>query len=267
MTEVKLDGSNTNLKKLLITITLAWLLSGVVLYFIPNHGTFGDMFGAVNALFTGLAFGTLIYTIYLQRNELQLQREELKLTRSELKGQKLQLKAQNEVMKIQNFENTFFQMLKLSNDIVNSIDLQGRDRVTKGRDCFVTFKKDLEHQYFKQQRDLRNENALSLINIAYSEFYKSRQGELGHYFRTLYNIIKFIKQSDVKNKSFYTNLVRAQLSNQELIILYFNCLSEYGSEKFKPLIEEFSLLKNMPIEQLIDKENHYFLYKKIAFGA
>jgi hypothetical protein len=48
------------------------------------RGQFGDMFGAVNALFSGLAFAGIIYTIYLQRNELQLQRAELELTRNEL---------------------------------------------------------------------------------------------------------------------------------------------------------------------------------------
>jgi hypothetical protein len=42
------------------------------------------MFGGINALFAGLAFAGLIYTIYLQRDELRLQREELELTRIEL---------------------------------------------------------------------------------------------------------------------------------------------------------------------------------------
>lgn len=49
------------------------------------RGTFGDMFGGVNALFSGLAFGGIIITILLQRKELSLQREELKESRAELK--------------------------------------------------------------------------------------------------------------------------------------------------------------------------------------
>lgn len=39
---------------------------------------------AVNALFSGLAFATLIFTVFLQRRELQLQRQELADTRREL---------------------------------------------------------------------------------------------------------------------------------------------------------------------------------------
>lgn len=50
----------------------------------PTRGQFGDVFGAVNALFSGLAFAGLIYTVFLQREELALQRKELELTRQEL---------------------------------------------------------------------------------------------------------------------------------------------------------------------------------------
>jgi hypothetical protein len=50
----------------------------------PTRGQFGDVFGAVNALFSGLAFAGLIYAVFLQREELSLQRKELELTRQEL---------------------------------------------------------------------------------------------------------------------------------------------------------------------------------------
>lgn len=48
------------------------------------RGTFGDMFGGVNALFSGLAFCGIIITILLQSTELRLQREEIKANRAEL---------------------------------------------------------------------------------------------------------------------------------------------------------------------------------------
>jgi hypothetical protein len=37
------------------------------------RGQFGDMFGVVNTLFTGLAFAGLIYTILLQRKDFEMQ--------------------------------------------------------------------------------------------------------------------------------------------------------------------------------------------------
>lgn len=64
---------------------------GVAIWnFFPNmtdRGQYGDMFGAVNALFSGLAFAGLIFALLLQQQELNLQREELRLTRQELHGQ------------------------------------------------------------------------------------------------------------------------------------------------------------------------------------
>ena len=68
----------------LITVLTTWLLNGYLLYGDEQRGTFGDMFGAVNALFSGLAFAGIIYTILLQRTELELQREELRATRQEM---------------------------------------------------------------------------------------------------------------------------------------------------------------------------------------
>ncbi len=82
----------------------------------------------------------------------------------------------------------------------------------------------------------------------------------------LYNIIKFVKNSNVPDKHFYTNIVRAQLSSQELLLLFYNALSDLGNEKFKPLIEEFALLKTLPKKELFQSETHPKLYANSAYG-
>lgn len=88
-------------------VVLLWVVAAIVILTIPGQldkGTFGDAFGALNTLFSGLAFAILIATIRLQKTELQLQREEMELqryemrqSRSELEGQKQQLAKQNEL--------------------------------------------------------------------------------------------------------------------------------------------------------------------------
>lgn len=74
---------------LLSTVIIVQVLAGIILYKTlgdwTTRGTFGDMFGVVNALFSGLAFVGIIYTIILQSHELSLQRQELEMTRAELK--------------------------------------------------------------------------------------------------------------------------------------------------------------------------------------
>lgn len=80
------------LKQIIFTIVLLLLILvgyfyGVRLLYpeLLNRGLFGDMFGGINAVFSGLAFLGVIYAIIIQREELKLQREELALTRDELK--------------------------------------------------------------------------------------------------------------------------------------------------------------------------------------
>lgn len=192
------------------------------------RSAFGDMFGSVNALFSGLAFAGVIYAIFLQRKELFLQRKELEQTRAELEGQKLQLEAQNRTLQKQNFENTFFELLRSQNDIINSIDLvDENNKVTRGRDCFAVFFKRYKRAW-KRSVDSKGEiEDKQRINETYLEFYNDNGSEFGHYFRTLYNIIKFVNASNIENKKFYTNLVRAQLSSFELALLFYNCLSQF----------------------------------------
>ena len=73
---------------LLGSVAIAQLVFGIAIYCIFHDwtasGAFGDTFGAINSLFSSLAFGALIYTIILQSNELKIQREELILTREQL---------------------------------------------------------------------------------------------------------------------------------------------------------------------------------------
>ena len=109
-------------------VIVLWILAIIVLPLcfpnIEKRGQFGDSFGVVNALFSGLALAGVIYAIILQKNELELQREELKETRKEIRGQKEQLEAQNQTLQKQNFESSFFQLLGLHNDIVNSMEVE-----------------------------------------------------------------------------------------------------------------------------------------------
>lgn len=99
-----MDAKNNLLIKLILFVILIWGLSAVlIIYFLPewsNRGTFGDLFGAVNALFSALAFAVLIYTIVLQREEIKANREEITLNRKELeKSSKLQKKSQEVLIK------------------------------------------------------------------------------------------------------------------------------------------------------------------------
>lgn len=90
---------------------------------------------------------------------------------------------------------------------------------------------------------------------------------LDHYFRQLYSIIKMIKENDdidFETKYYYTSIVRSTLSQYELIMLYHNCLSSNGRDRFKPLVEEFALLNNLR-EDLLASTASLDMYEKTAY--
>lgn len=101
----------------LIGIIILWVLSWIFVDFIfpsegtnylTDRGTFGDKFGFINSLFSGLALTGIIISIYFQQHELSLQREELSETRKEFKDQ--------------NFQTTFFNLLKTQRQLAEEID-------------------------------------------------------------------------------------------------------------------------------------------------
>lgn len=88
-----------------------------------RFGISGDMYGGLNALFSGFAFICFIYALHQQRLELQLQRRELSLQRRELKAQcreqerqANEFEIQNKLMKIQQFESFSTTRFLLSED-------------------------------------------------------------------------------------------------------------------------------------------------------
>lgn len=248
-----------------------WILTFFLLKGVDNRGTLGDMFGTINALFSGLAFAGIIFTILLQRKELKLQRDELKSTRKEFI-------IQNRTLKAQRFENTFFGLINLHNQIVNDFDYKVGDDYSKpieiksGRDVF-----------FEAYRELRSEISKTdvTLNSSYLRMYSKHNTDFGHYFRNLYRTFKIIDETEFvniqeiddeieyeeqnfKQRYKYTSILRAQLSDYELFLLFYNCQSRLGV-KFKPLVEKYSLLKTIP-KHLIEYKEHWNLFEKNAFG-
>lgn len=229
----------------------------------PNRGVFGDMFGASNSLFSGMALAGVIYAILLQRNEMSIARRELHYTKSIFDEQSRQLTTQNSATRKQNFESTFFQLLRMFTDLTESLDV-GRppDAIHRGKDVFVY----LHNRFERAERGLQREGvaAPSFLQV-YGRIYSEHENDLGHYFRSLYTILKFIDQTKVENQKFYANVLRAQLSNAELEVLLYNGLSFHGVEKMKPLLESYAFFDNLPLTSVKYTEaiNNY---EREAFG-
>lgn len=254
-----------------IIILLLWISS----YFIMNclfftkaeGGSVGDQFGAVNALFSGLAFMGLIVTMIMQRDELRLQRRALKLQRVEMKatttelaGQKAQFELQNATLKKQQFESTFFQLL-------NQLNSQYLKNSTSTLSDYVVALSHLKSTLLYKSKPARSpiqsgvaEDDFSIKNmkrkIDETKFFENNSF-VGLYCRSLYRLIKYVDDrkdlTDIE-KYQYTTFARTQLSDEFLELLFFNCTISYGKDNFKPLLIKWVLLDNI--------SHNSFAYKK-----
>ncbi|MBF5038571.1 hypothetical protein INP77_03585 [Methylophilus sp. 13] len=100
-------------------ITLIALTWPITHFTVEAAGTFGDSFGLLTSLFSGLAFAGLIWTILLQRVELRLQRKELQESRRQAILTRVMNIIQNQIGAYRTEISTLrFQGLEtLSNDI------------------------------------------------------------------------------------------------------------------------------------------------------
>lgn len=265
-----------------IAVSALWLLNWFLLQGQPDttRGTWGDMFGGINALFSGLAFVGVIYAILLQREGLILQGRELEDTREELAGQRRANEEQNRSIATQTFESTLFQMVGVLEQVIDAIDLRASDNsalMSKGRDTIRTLYRFLQDHYANAQSDAAKlatdysatsapvASLMSLPEGAYELFYEEHGHEVGHYFRVLYNIFKFIDGSGQGNKQRYAKIVRAQMSDYEVLFLFYNALSPRG-RPFLKYINEYGLLKFTRLDLLLVPD-HFWLHAREAFGT
>ena len=213
------------------------------------------MFGGITALFSRLAFAGLIFTLFVQKKELQYQREELghlveeqRQTKGHLKDQATHLKSQSDFIERQIFENNYFQLLSTFSTFVSQISMQDRS----GSDALeVIYTRILPSNHSMGER-----HAPSSVRIIeqYEVRFQHHKNDLAPYFRLIYNLLKFIDQSKIENKAFYSNLLRAMLNSSELSLLSLNCASCYGVEKMAPLVKKFNLLKHFDDFSLFNDE-------------
>jgi hypothetical protein len=253
----------------LAIIRQAWPVQGVNL---------GDAYEGLAALFSGLAFIGVIYALAYQRAELRLQREELTLTREEMVNQRHEMEAQNLTLAHQRFENSFFQLLRFHREsmqamrtisyapigVFSSAGSPLEDEVLEGSRAFRWAVGYLESYFARDGGQPRvEEERLKYIDDYFKPLCFSGLSDFGHYFRTLYHLIEFVDKDTSVDRVYYVGLVRAQLSTDELALLFYNGLTEQG-QGFKSFIEQYALFKNWRIHKAFQGDRVF--YQPEAYG-
>lgn len=157
-----------------------------------------------------------------------------------------QLEIQIESGKRQRFENSFFQMLSLHSDIVQSLEYKKNENITiKGRACFI----EAFNLFEVCKKNCTETDEEEKIKKSYEVFIKKCRKKkflFGHYFKSLENIIHFIdKNSDISSvkekKEDYINILQSQLSSYEEKLIFYRVING-RNRSFCSLIKESKLL-------------------------
>jgi hypothetical protein len=210
-----------------------------------------------------LAFLWLVVGYFQQGEELRQNTAALHLQAEELKGQKEALSAQHKQLQRQGFETAFFNLMSRHSDVIASLEFHTDRAVAPGR---VTGREALSEttRSFVRYMGRRSQGRPTLD--VYAEYYNTEaRFVLPYFYGSLYELLRFIAQSQVESRGDYGRIVRAQLSVEDLVLLYLHGLSDQGAA-LKPLIEIYSLLEFLPANVNFPLPSAD-QYKPAAFGA
>ncbi|WP_417543784.1 putative phage abortive infection protein [Marinobacter sp.] len=239
--------------------------------FSPNSSDWGDfgsyIGGTVGALFASLSFLALLYTVFLQREELTTA---IRALEDGVESQRKQV----ENHEAQKFEATFYSLLNLHNRAVKELDFK-----------FI----DLSGYLHNLETD---------DSVGVNSYLSGRQEhilqnvELSQYFRVLYQLLKFIAKNNIRNKEkefselslgcrdtikkyendekMYASLVRSFVPVKLLPVIALNCIPTYSGlnnlQKYWALLERYSFLEHMRLDHLPINMSTFLIFDRYSYA-
>lgn len=228
-----------------------------------DRGIFGDTFGAVNALFSGLAFAGVTYAILMQRYEVALAKEEASVTKKILDDQTSHLNMQNSREMSKSSEDTFFKLLSSFQEIVETVYFvkqrpgTGQD-VFKGRHALSEIASSIYPLHY-----LATSREFSKYEEKVDEFLGAHASSFSHYLRSFETLLVYLTAAPSLDREFYAEIIIGQLSDAEQKII-FHCGLHQNYPRLKALIERYHLLWNIRPKSVIF-EDLRSRYKESAF--
>lgn len=228
-------------------ITAAWWLGSTKDEAIQRAGQWADTFGAFNALVSTIGSAAILATLWLQARSLTEQSTDLYKQR---------------------FESRFFELLKLVREVRAEIVFTHSSEYvdaridpstavfttrlrrevsepTKGHDAIraaVT-----EFRYWIAPGRLPRSKT-TMVKVYEDRIHKHNEASFGPYFRLVYTVLRRISGDTVlsaSEKVQYGNLLRSQLTSEELTLLAVNGMAPFSAD-LANFIKEFRLLKYLP---------------------
>lgn len=205
-----------------------------------DFGIFGDYIGGLVGTFVGLISIIFLYRTYKLQLDITAKQEQKQES--------------------QQFEDAFFALLLQQRDILQNIKGEiisndGDIYIQSGAKFMKMLREDLaiRLQELSYEPELLNPakiNTLKVrVNSIYQDLFKNHVEQLGHYFRHLYHLVKFIDSHCNSNPATYVDIVQAQMTTDELYLTAINSISNFGRRKFLPLLRRYQFFENLMIDK------------------
>lgn len=150
---------------------------------------------------------------------------------------------------LQQFDNNFNNLLSLYKDAMLSYQAEnmqaGKVSLSHKISTFISATNfDTSEKYTKRT---------SLAFGIFQRFMMNHRTKVNAHMRLLYQILILLEDADIDedDKVIYIKTLRGQLTDEELILIRYNCMSRSG-RKMQPIVFYFNLLKHIPLLDLFE---------------
>lgn len=234
-----------------------------------SHNIGDFMSGTVGIFLTMISTLFLFVTFALQRKQFAISQEDTYRTR---------------------FEGTFFNILTMLYNVRTEVNKQIKVSLKDTDADMGSFYRGFREYYLAQLRGNKSfsqsmnllqqdnitrtqyETAVLDLGKCYDGYVKEQGCNAGFYFRYIHNLVSFViehwekKPQDIHK---YLNFIQAQLSDEELALIFYDSISNLGLDKqkkytFKNNLDNNSFLENISCEMLLERK-HYKVFPHTKF--
>lgn len=228
-----------------------------------NRGLFGDSFGVLNSLYSGLGFAGLLITIALQQRQLRNQEREIRI--------------QRHTEEVHRFEEKLFRLIDLYERTLSEVQvtrdrvrIQGRDVLQKSTENALkqvriakvnSVPHEVQRRYRRgalRDRDRDVLDYLFLQNFRILAFAIHRQGRLTE---SLKHLLRHLEKGAPEAVLLepYRNLVSSQLTHVEVSYLFLYALTFPEESELRALLVSSGLVTRMARIQKL--QVHRLMYR------
>ena len=204
---------------------------------------------------TLLAFAaSLLYFIALKEQQkdvrtnqksLDSQIEEFRNQVSELQESRRVSEKQLDAMSLQQFENHFYAYFSIYQKVKDFIYSSNGGNITI-TDFLEKLNDEIKNNALRKQTESKG---YLITKKSYEKLFVMYRNQFAHYFRTLYRLVEIVvsccaPKLDDRTKMKYIKIIRSQLSDSELLLIHYNCMSDYA-ENSRNLFYEYNLMKHL----------------------